>query len=206
MNNQEIILAAHDVWRTEAMGLEQLCQTVDDNAFCDVVRLIAHCTGKIIVSGCGTSGEAARKIAHSLCCVERPACFLSPSAAAHGGLGILQKEDVFILLSKGGNTHELLGLADACKTKGAVTVAVTEDPASLLAQRADRLLLVKVPREPCPFNMLATASTMAVIGVFDAACIALMELTGYTREQFLVIHPGGAVGEKLANTNREAMD
>jgi KpsF/GutQ family protein len=142
---------------------------------------------------------AAKKICHSLNCIERPAVFLTPSDAVHGGLGLLQKGDVLILVSKGGNTEELIKLVSPCKTKGAALVAVTENPGSVLAREADISLIVKVEKEPCPFNMLATASTLAVIAVFDAICIALMEYTGYTREQFAVIHPSGAVGDRLLN-------
>jgi D-arabinose 5-phosphate isomerase GutQ len=140
---------------------------------------------------------AARKIAHSLCCVERPAAFLSPGDAVHGGLGLVQPGDVVIAISKGGNTREILNLLEAVRAKQAFLVAVTENPGSALARLSDLLLKVRVEREPDTFNMLATASTMAVLAVFDAVCIALMERTGYTREQFAVIHPGGAVGDRL---------
>lgn len=85
----------------------------------------------------------------------------------------------------------------ACKEKGAYLIGITENPDSVLGRNADLLLKVKVANEPCPFNMLATASTLAVIALFDAICIALMVHTGYTREQFALIHPGGAVGERL---------
>jgi len=140
---------------------------------------------------------AARKIAHSLCCVERPAQFLTPSDAVHGALGVLQKDDILILISKGGNTAELINLIPACKTKGALLIGVSESEKSTIAEQADIFLKIKVSAEPDPFNMLATASTLAVISVFDAICITLMKVTGYTREQFAVIHPGGAVGERL---------
>ena len=109
----------------------------------------------------------------------------------------MQPEDVVILISKGGNTEELVRLLPACKAKKAAVIVVSENPDSRLAVNADIYLKIKVEREPCRFNMLATASTMAVIAVFDAVCIALMQMTEYTREQFAVIHPGGAVGERL---------
>ena len=156
-----------------------------------------NCRGKVILSGCGTSAMAAKKIAHSLNCIEIPALFLTPSDAVHGGLGVLQEEDVLILISKGGNTQELVNLIPACRTKHALLIGVSENPDSAIAREADIYLRVKVAREPCRFNMLATASTLAVISVFDSICIALMQMTGYTREQFAVIHPGGAVGDRL---------
>ena len=100
-------------------------------------------------------------------------------------------------MSKGGGTGELVQLIPACRAKGAVLVGVTENEDSRIAKEADICLKIKVDREPCRFNMLATASTMAVVSVFDAVCIALMQYTDYTKEQFAVIHPKGAVGERL---------
>ena len=196
-------LLAVQVWRAEAAAIAALEQTVDPGAFRRCVETLAGCRGRILTTGCGTSAAAAKKIAHSLCCIERPAAFLSPSDAVHGGLGLVQPGDVVIAISKGGGTRELLNLVPACKTKQAFLIAVTENPDSPLARAADLLLRVKVEREPDPFNMLATASTLAVIAAFDAVCIALMHLTGYTREQFAVIHPGGAVGQRLLNPAKD---
>lgn len=197
MNNTQIFERACGVWRQESEGVSGLSKVIDPEVFGRVARAIAECRGRVVVTGCGTSAAAARKIAHSLCCIERPAAFLSPSDAVHGALGLLQREDVFIVISKGGGTSELTKLIPACKAKGALLVVVSEKPESTLAKAADVFLFVRVLREPDEFNMLATASTMAVIAVFDAMCIVLMELTGYSREQFAVIHPGGAVGERL---------
>ena len=188
---------ALEVWAAEAAGVRKLVETVDPAAFARCVDVLAGVRGRILTTGCGTSAAAARKIAHSLCCIERPAVFLSPSDAVHGGLGLVQPDDVVIAISKGGATLEIANLLPAIKTKGAFLVGVTERPDSVLGQKADLLLRVRVEREPDPFNMLATASTLAVIAVFDAVCIALMQVTGYRRAQFAVIHPGGAVGSRL---------
>ena len=178
MDNKQLLAAAGEVWSIEAEQVSRLAQSIPGEAFCELVRLIAGCTGRVLLAGCGTSAAAAKKIAHSLCCVECPAVFLDPADAVHGGLGLLQGEDVLILVSKGGNTAELLPLARVCREKGARLVAVTENPESKLAKLCDLTVLVKVEREPCPFNMLATASTLAVIALFDAVCIVLMRLTG----------------------------
>jgi D-arabinose 5-phosphate isomerase GutQ len=123
--------------------------------------------------------------------------FLSPGDGVHGGLGAVQAEDVVIAISKGGNTREVANLVPAIRAKRAFLIGVTENPESVLARSSDLFLRVAVEREPDPFNMLATASTMAVIAVFDAVCIALMTVTHYTRAQFALIHPGGAVGDRL---------
>lgn len=193
-------LLIQEVTRTldmEAASIAALESSIDLDAVDRLIRLIGDCKGKVLAAGCGTSAMAARKICHSLCCIERPAVFLTPSDAVHGGLGLLQPEDILLLVSKGGGTSELAQLIPACRAKGATLVSVTENPDSILGRAADLCLKVKVEREPCPFNMLATASTLAVIAVFDAVCIALMKYTHYTREQFAVIHPGGAVGRRL---------
>ncbi len=181
----------------EALAIEAQSAALDMAQARRVAAAIAECRGKVILSGCGTSGAAAKKIAHTLCCVERPALFLTPSDAVHGELGILQRDDILILLSKGGKTAELIPLVTACKAKGALLIGVSENLDGPIARSADIYLEIKVEREPDPFNMLATASTLAVIAVFDAIAIALMEMTGFTKEQFAVIHPGGAVGERL---------
>ena len=188
---------AGTVWRAEAAALRGLARVVDRAAFLRCVAALANCRGRVLVAGCGTSAAAARKIAHSLCCIERPAAFLAPGDAVHGGLGVVQRGDVVVLISKGGNTREIVQMLPALAAKHVLVIGVTEAPDSLLGRAAGLRLRVRVRREPDPFNMLATASTLAVIAVFDAVCIALMQATGYTREQFAVIHPGGAVGERL---------
>lgn len=191
------------VWNIEGEEVMRLKEVIAKEQFEAVVRMLAECRGKILISGCGTSGAAAKKAAHSLCCVECPACFLSPSDAVHGALGMLQKEDVLILLSKGGQTQELIPMAKAAQKKKAGMIVVTENEKGPLSELATVSLRVSVAREACPFNMLATASTMAVVAVFDAICVALMHLTGYTKEQFLTIHPSGAVGNRLQNETTE---
>lgn len=199
MTKQEILSEINRCLTMEAESIAWLWQTLEQEAVLAVAKALMNCKGKVILSGCGTSAMAARKVAHSLSCIEIPALFLSPADAVHGALGVLQKEDILILISKGGNTQELVNLIPACKTKGALLIGVSENPESVIAGQADIYLKVKVEQEPCRFNMLATASTLAVIATFDAICIALMQMTDYTREQFAVIHPGGAVGERLLN-------
>ncbi|MBD5552136.1 MAG: SIS domain-containing protein [Lachnospiraceae bacterium] len=202
MEREDILYEIRRCLRIEADSVKKQQEEIDEEVILKVAETIQNCKGKIILSACGTSAMAAKKIAHSLNCIERPALFLTPSDAVHGGLGVVQSEDVVILISKGGNTEELVRLLPACKIKKATVIGVSENPDSKLAVNTDIYLKIKVEREPCRFNMLATASTMAVIAVFDAVCIALMQMTGYSREQFAVIHPGGAVGERLLNEEK----
>ena len=186
----------------EAGAVENLKKMIDPDAIASAVAMIADCKasgGRILTTGVGTSAAAARKIAHTLSCVEIPSFFLSPGDGVHGALGALQKGDVVIAISKGGGTDEIVRILPAVRAKGAKLIGVTEKRDSGLGKASDLIMLVKAEKEADSFNMLATASTMAVIAVFDAVAVALMEYTGYTREQFAVIHPGGAVGERLWN-------
>ena len=189
--------AACETWSVDKVELDRLASTIDRTAFIEVVKAIGDCRGRIAVAGVGTSGAAAKKIAHSLCCIERPAFFLSPGDGVHGALGAVQPGDIAILISKGGNSAEIVRLVASLKAKRAFIIAVTENESSEIGRTADQLLKIRIEREADRFNMLATTSTMAVIAVFDAVCIALMSYTGYSREQFAIIHPSGAVGERL---------
>lgn len=188
------------VWKMEAAELARLGETVDmeaSQALADLL-LAAKAQGRrIFFAGVGTSAAAAKKAAHTFCCIEFQAAFLSPGDAVHGGMGVVAEKDVVFLISKGGGTAEMVHLLPGLRAKKAVVVAVTENPDSPIAQAADQLVNIRVSGEPDPFNMLATASTSAVIAFFDAMAIWLMEKSGFTREQFAVIHPSGAVGERL---------
>jgi KpsF/GutQ family protein len=177
--------------------LSRLEEIIDQEALSRCVEVIGSCKGRILTAGVGTSGAAAKKIAHSLSCIERPSFFLSPGDAVHGAPGAAQEGDVAILISKGGGTREIVNIIPALQTKKVFIIGVTENEDSVLARESDLLIKVKIEREADAFNMLATTSTMAVVAVFDAICIALMYYTNYTREQFVIIHPGGAVGERL---------
>ncbi len=197
MIDNEILHIAKGVWATAASELQRLQDYAANDQFMKVVHLLANCKGRVMVSGVGTSGVAARKFAHSLCCIEVPALYLNPADAIHGALGVVQADDVVFLISKGGGTKELVQLLPALHTKNVNIVAITEQTDSPLARGSDYTLTVRVKKEADPFNLLATTSTLAVIGLCDAICISVMTITGYTEEQFAVIHPGGAVGEKL---------
>jgi KpsF/GutQ family protein len=188
---------ARHVWDTGAKELERLITVIDRQSFINCVKMIGNSKGRIFTAGVGTSGAAAKKISHSLSCIERPSFFLSPGDAVHGALGSVQPGDIGILISKGGGTGEILSLIPSLKSKRAFIIGVTENDSSPLAENSDLLMKIKIEKEADEFNMLATTSTMAVTVVFDAVCIALMEYTGYSKEQFAVIHPSGAVGERL---------
>ena len=199
MTDLETITEVERVVKAEAEELQKLSERFDKDAVLRTADALQNCKGKVVLAGCGTSGQAAKKIAHTLCCIEIPAIYMCPADAVHGELGLLQEGDILILISKGGNTEELVTLIPACKTKKATLIGVSENPESAIAKNADIYLEIKTDREPDPFNMLATASTLAVISLFDGICIALAQRKGFTRDQFAVIHPHGAVGARLLN-------
>ncbi len=181
----------------ESQTLTDLASTMPLHILLEVVQIIGESDGNIFISGCGTSGAEAKKIAHSFNCIEKPAFYLNPADTAHGDLGAIRKDDIVILISKGGNTEELVHLLHFCKRRGTKLIAVTEDDKSLLGREADYLIQVKVEREADIFNMLATANALAVLAIFDAIIVGLMVYSDYSKERFAAIHPGGAVGERL---------
>ena len=150
-------------------------------------------------SGCGHSGIICQHFAHLMCCIERPARFVSPAEAVHGATGFIQEGDVMVFASRGGKTKELLPIVDICKAKGVKIITVTENLESPLATAADVVLKQHVNRETDKWNAQGTTSTTALCMIFHALQAALIEHTGYQAEQFALIHPGGAVGERLNN-------
>ena len=152
---------------------------------------------RIASSGCGHSGIICQHFAHLMCCIERPARFISPAEAVHGATGYLQKGDVMVFASRGGKTKELLPILDICKAKGVHVITVTENLESPLAKGADVVLKQYVERETDRYNSQGTTSTSALCVIFHALQAALIERTGYQEAQFALIHPGGAVGERL---------
>ena len=187
---------AQEAFEIEAREVLRAREAMDMEAFGRAVDLLSLAP-RIAASGCGHSGIACQHFAHLMCCIERPARFISPAEAVHGASGYLQKGAVMLLVSRGGKTAELLPIADICRRKGAWVIAVTEALTSPLAERADVVLPMQVDRETDRYNSQGTASFAATNAIFDALQAALIEETGYRNEQFALIHPGGAVGERL---------
>ena len=180
----------------EAQSIRDLMDYMDWDALSRAVQAI-QAAPSIITCASGTSGIAARKMAHSLCCVEKNASFLPPCEAVHGGLGRVHKGDCVIIVSRGGKTSEIFPILSVCKKKEAVLIAVTENPQSPIGKAADIILPLKVGRESDPLEIMATSSYIATIALFDALLAAFMVENRYSLEQFRLIHPGGAVGEQL---------
>ena len=182
--------------RIECQAVSDVLETLDEEAFAKAAELLAN-ADRIITSASGSSGIAAKKFAHTLCCIERPAQFLPPCEAMHGGLGAVQKDNVVVLVSRGGKTSELLPVLYVAEKKGAKIIGITENMESPLAKHSTVVLPMHIRKESDKYNMQATASYVATIALFDALICAVMEETDYQMEQFALIHPGGAVGERL---------
>lgn len=153
---------------------------------------------KVILAGCGTAGAAAKRIAHTLSVVEIPAFFLSPADSVHGALGAVQHGDVLVLISNSGNTQEILNYLPVARAKGVATIGVTAHPESSLGQQCTIPLIVQIDREPDKWGLVSSASMLAVTAVFDAIALTSMDYTGFTKQDFLLIHQGGGVGVILS--------
>ena len=196
MITPEALRAAKASFAIEAECLRELAERFDEESFSRAVELLAAAP-RIGASGCGHSGIVCQHFAHLMCCIERPARFISPAEAIHGATGFLQPGDVMVLASRGGKTRELYPVAEICRQRQVPVITVTENLESPLAQAATVVLRQHVNRETDKWNAQGTTSTSSLCMIFHALQAALIEVTGFQAQQFAVIHPGGAVGERL---------
>ena len=193
---EEALKRVREAFEIEAREVLRAGDVMDMEAFSRAVDALKRAP-RIGASGCGHSGIACQHFAHLMCCIGRPARFISPAEAVHGAIGFLQDGDVIMLASRGGRTAELLPIARICRSKSVIVIALTEAVNSPLAELSDIVLPMKVEQETDRYNCQGTSSFTATNVVFDALQVALIEETGFQNEQFAVIHPGGAVGERL---------
>ena len=198
MVTKEALAAARAAYDIEEACIREMKDHFDEEQFAAAVELLSNAP-RIGAAGCGHSGIICQHFAHLMCCIERPARFISPAEAVHGATGFLQEGDVMVFASRGGKTKELLPIVDICKAKGVKIISVTENMESPLALSADVVIKQHVNRETDKWNAQGTTSTTALCMLFHALQAAVIEQTGYRAEQFALIHPGGAVGERLNN-------
>lgn len=158
------------------------------------VQLLLEVQGQVLTSGVGKSGLVAKKIAATLTSTGTPATFVHPVDAIHGDLGIVTDKDAAILLSKSGETPELLGLLPAFRRRGVSILAITSEPKSALARGSDCVLDLGRMREACPEDLVPTTSTTTALALGDALAIVLLRMKGFSREDFAFLHPGGVLG------------
>ena len=204
MNGADVIDMGRRVLRLEADALAETERRLGES-FAAAVRMIADSRGRVIVAGIGKSGLIARKIAATLTSTGTPAAFLHPVDSVHGDLGIVGGGDVAILISKSGETDELLGLLEHLKGFGVGTIAIAADGESSLARLADLWLDGWVKEEACPHDLAPTTSTTVALALGDAIAVALLEVKGFRREDFARLHPGGSLGRRLLTRVRDVM-
>ena len=192
----ESIKAALVAYEIERDCIDKMRDYFNETEFSKAVEILTAAP-RIAASGCGHSGIICRHFAHLMCCIERPARFISPAEAVHGATGFLQEGDVMVFASRGGKTKELLPIMEICKRKGVKIITVTENTESELAKGADVVLKQYVNRETDKYNSQGTTSSTALCMIFHALQTALIEETNYKNEQFALIHPGGAVGARI---------
>ena len=190
---------AKQVYLIEKECIEKMADYFNEEAYSKAVELLKNAE-RIGATGCGHSGIICQHFAHLMCCIDQPAKFISPAEAVHGGTGFLQNGDVCVFASRGGKTKELLPILDICKTKGVKIITITENLESPLALGADVVLKQYVNRETDKYNCQGTTSSTALAVIFHVLQTALMEEIDFKNEQFALVHPGGAVGERLKET------
>ncbi len=201
LSRDKIYDSALHTFDNESKAVAALKDTVDEQAFCDVVELLANLKGHIVVTGCGTSGVAANKIAQVFNCIDRAAMYLNPADAPHGDYGVIRPGDVVIVITKSGKTQEMANLIPVAKLRGATVLCVTENADSEVYKNSDYRLLLNTGLEACPYQCLSTTSVTAVFALFDAISIAIMLYNGITQDYFKIVHPGGGIGEMLKAGN-----
>lgn len=196
MLRETCINAAARVLREESAALLALIPGLGDN-FVKACDLILKCKGKVILTGVGKSGHIATKIASSLASTGTQSFFVQAGEAAHGDLGMIGKEDVVIAVSNSGEGSELKVIIPVLKRREIPLIAICGNAKSSLATSSDVFLSAHVEREACPLNLAPTTSTTAELAIGDAIVVALIEARGFTRDDFAMSHPGGALGRRL---------
>lgn len=191
---REVLTAAREAVRREAAGVLAVAGHLDET-FLHAVDLVAGCTGKVFVSGSGTSGAVARRMAHLLSVCGTPAVFMPAMDALHGSMGAIASGDVFIGISRGGETSELSDLAQRVQRRSVPVLALTAAPHSALARIADLTVVFPDGERADPGGVIAMGSTLAVAVWGDALAYVLMRRTGYGWDEVLESHPAGAVGK-----------
>lgn len=195
-STSNILASAKKTILSESLSISKLADLLDAN-FVTAVEKIHQSKGRLVVTGIGKSAIIAQKIVASFNSTGTPSLFLHAAEAIHGDLGMLQKEDVVICISKSGNSPEIKVLVPLLKRFDNILIAITGNMSSFLAQGSDIVLNTTVDSESCPNNLAPTNSTTAQLVMGDALAVCLMEIRNFTAEDFAVYHPGGALGKKL---------
>ena len=187
---------ARRVLTTEASALTELRDRIDES-FDAAVRMLDGCRGKVVVSGMGKSGLVAKKIAATFASTGTPAFFVHPAEGVHGDLGMITRNDVCVMISYSGETGETLAMLPSLKRLGVPVVVLASKRKSSLGRAADVFLDISVSEEACPLGLAPTASSTATMALGDALAVALLEMRGFSQDDFALVHPAGSIGRKL---------
>jgi len=179
--------------RSKHFNVEELC------------KKIYNCKGKIFLTGVGKSGHIANKISATLSSTGTPSFFIHPAEALHGDLGMIEKKDAILAISKSGESKEICDLIPAIKLRKIPLYSITENEKSTIASSSEAHILVKVAREACPNDLAPTSSTTVTLALGDAIAISLLKARGFTSEDFAKSHPGGKLGKKLTLRVKDIM-
>lgn len=196
MVTMDIEKLACEVFDIEANAILRLKNSLGVN-FDRAIDLLYNCNGRVIVTGMGKSGLIGKKIAATLSSTGTPAYFLHPAESTHGDSGVITREDVVIAISNSGETQELLNLLPVIKRFGVPIISMTGRMDSTLAKSGETVLDISVEKEACPLGKAPTASTTATLAMGDALAVCLLQKRGFTAEDFLIFHPGGALGKGI---------
>lgn len=196
LTNKDLLARAAKVLDIESRAVETLKGRLDEN-FSAACQLCMDTPGHVVVTGMGKSGHVSNKIAATLASTGTPAFFMHPAEASHGDLGMITANDLLLAISYSGETEQVVTILPIVKRKGARLISMTGNVNSTMAQAADAHLDISVSEEACPLNLAPTASTTATLAMGDALAVALLELRGFTAEDFARSHPSGALGKRL---------
>jgi arabinose-5-phosphate isomerase len=187
---------ARDVLINESLAIQKLTNFIDDD-FEACVKEIYSAKGRVVITGVGKSAIIANKIVATLNSTGTPSIFMHAADAIHGDLGMIQKDDIVICISKSGSTPEIKVLVPLLKRRGSKLVALVSNTNSYLAQQADFVLNATIAEEACPHNLAPTTSTTAHLAMGDALAVSLLEIRDFSSRDFAEYHPGGSLGKQL---------
>src|SRR5215472_12838857 len=205
MTIERIVGRGARVLRAEREALERTEKRLG-GTFAQAVMLIKESRGRVLVTGVGKSGHIGAKIASTLTSTGTAATFLHPIDGLHGDLGLVSEDDIAILISKSGESAELVDLLDHLKRFGVKTIAITGVADSTIGRHSDIVLDAAVDEEACPHDLAPTASTTVALALGDALAVALLEERGFSAEDFARLHPGGALGRRLLTRVSDVME
>ncbi|WP_152632903.1 KpsF/GutQ family sugar-phosphate isomerase [Aliarcobacter butzleri] len=195
---------AKEVFEIESKEIANLSNLLTDD-FEHAIYAVLNCKGKFVICGMGKSGLIGKKIAATLASTGTPSFFLHPGEAYHGDLGMIEKEDILLLISNSGETDEVLKIIPFLKSQGNTTISMSGNPQSTLGKNTNYHLNIAIEKEACPLSLAPMSSTTATLVMGDAIAVALMKLRDFRDKDFAQFHPGGSLGRRLLTTVESVM-